>query len=135
MMKTRVEIGVDLTHFKNADEWVKKIEKKLIEQLQVVEVWWEDACAGVKNSSRSVSSVKDLDAPPVRSCGWLLDKNKERIVLTPMLEHTSSEDVDGDIYYRVYHIIPSGMIKKIIYLTPKRKLKKKKKLKRKKKKK
>ncbi len=131
MIKTRPECGLTFTNCKTTDEFADKIDKRIEEQYKYVEIHWLDACICPYHESFTSNSIKKLQPKPVRTCGFLLDEDKDRIVTTMSL----SLNAEGDLAFRDHHIIPRGMIQKIIHLKPiqKKTKKKKKKLTKKKK--
>lgn len=130
MIKTRPECGLTFTKCKTTDEFADKIDKKVQEQFKYVEVYWLDACIELHDQCNS-NHIKKLQPSLFRTCGFLLDEDKDRIVTTTSLHI----DRGGEITFRDHHTIPRGMIQKIIYLKPIQKKTKKKKSKGRKKKK
>jgi len=73
--------------------------------MKIVEVIWFDAQTGfsVPQDLEEIARVKPL---LTQSCGYLVDENKERIVLGFMM-------FDGEDMVKHWQLIPRGMIKKI----------------------
>ena len=74
--------------------------------LKIVEVEWFDAQSG--NFLIELKELIEEDILLTKSCGYLLHKDKEKIILIFMLF--------GDHSTKHFQIIPREMVKKIRYL-------------------
>jgi len=76
-----------------------------------VEVEWIDA-----HSSLDCITIKELEeseTPLVKSCGYLIKEDKEKVVLGFMC---FGVNINDELLLKHFQVIPKGMIKKIIKL-------------------
>jgi hypothetical protein len=81
------------------------------ENFERVEVEWTDA-----QSSLDAISISELEKHPLvttKSCGYLIKKDKEKIVLAFMVFGMNRYE---EAVMKHYQIIPTGMVKKIVKL-------------------
>jgi len=76
--------------------------------MKKVEVEWVDA-----QSSLEPKTISELEEQPLyltKSCGYLIKKDKDKVVLAFML---FGETINGELIMKHYQVIPIKMVKKI----------------------
>jgi len=81
---------------------------KLDKRVKIVEVEWADAQSSL--DAMPISELEKQEPALTKSCGYLMKKDKKKIVLAFMIFGTNFE---GEVLMKHYQIIPMKMIKKI----------------------
>lgn len=77
-------------------------------KLKKVEVEWIDAQSSL--DSMTISDLEKQELYRTKSCGYLIKKDKEKIVLAFMI---FGFNVADEPLLKHYQVIPTGMVKKI----------------------